>query len=239
MGEFSFRRRAPARRGVAHPRRVLVAEDETLPDRTGGSMVIARMIAHLGRSEDHADDRRGNTAPITCTRDNCPSSLGRQGPAPTWPQITYVPSAAPDPSPTPSVEGQGQCRSSVGSIRPLVAAFALCTSRPAFAYRPFDGTDAAVADRGQLEIELGPVGLLREGPNRFLVLPALIASVGLCGAPRPSVAGARSSSSACAVRSSTRIPRAPIIPCSTRRAGPRPRMPRSRSPGSRAQRARC
>jgi hypothetical protein len=68
MGEFSFRRRAPARRGVAHPRRVLVAEDETLPDRTGGSMVIARMIAHLGRSEDHADDRRGNTAPITCTR---------------------------------------------------------------------------------------------------------------------------------------------------------------------------
>ncbi|SRR5216684_2750995 len=79
----------------------------TLPDRTVGSTVIARMIAHLGRSEDHADDRRGNTAPITCTRDNCPSSLGRQGPAPTWPQIAYVPSAAPDPSPAPSVEGSG------------------------------------------------------------------------------------------------------------------------------------
>lgn len=62
---------------------------------------------------------------------------------------------------------------------PLVAALALCASRPAFAYRPFDGTDAAVAERGQLEIELGPVGLLRQGPDRFLVVPALIANVGL------------------------------------------------------------
>jgi hypothetical protein len=70
-------------------------------------MVIARMIAHLGRSEDHAGDRRGNTALITRTRDNRWFPLGRQGPAPTWPQITYVPSAAPDPSPAPSVEGSG------------------------------------------------------------------------------------------------------------------------------------
>jgi hypothetical protein len=70
-------------------------------------MVIARMIAHLGRSEDHADDRRGNTAPIICTRDNRSFRLGSQGPASTWPQITYAPSAAPDPSPTPSVEGSG------------------------------------------------------------------------------------------------------------------------------------
>ena len=61
----------------------------------------------------------------------------------------------------------------------LIAALALCTSWPAFAYRPFDGTDAAVAERGQLEIELGPIGLLREGPERFLVVPALIANVGI------------------------------------------------------------
>src|SRR5258708_26921014 len=52
----------------------------TPPDRQGVSMVIARMIANLGRSEDHADDRRGNTAPITCTRDNCSFRLGSQGP---------------------------------------------------------------------------------------------------------------------------------------------------------------
>ena len=62
---------------------------------------------------------------------------------------------------------------------PLIAALALCAPRPAFAYRPFDGTDAAVAERGQLEIELEPVGLLREGPDRFLVVPALIANVGI------------------------------------------------------------
>jgi len=62
---------------------------------------------------------------------------------------------------------------------PLIAALALCASRPAFAYRPFDGTDAAVAERAQLEIELEPVGLLREGPDRFLVVPALIANVGI------------------------------------------------------------
>ena len=61
----------------------------------------------------------------------------------------------------------------------LIAALALCASWPAFSYRPFDGTDAAVAERGQLEIELGPIGLLREGPERFLVVPALIANVGI------------------------------------------------------------
>jgi hypothetical protein len=70
-------------------------------------MVIARMIANLGRSEDHADDRRSNRAPITCARDNRSFRLGSQGPASTWPQITYAPSPAPDPSPAPSVEGSG------------------------------------------------------------------------------------------------------------------------------------
>src|SRR3954454_19685479 len=39
---------------------------------------------------------------------------------------------------------------------------------PAVAYRPFDGTDAAVADVGQLEVELGPAEYLRVGPERTL-----------------------------------------------------------------------
>jgi hypothetical protein len=42
---------------------------------------------------------------------------------------------------------------------------------PAHAYRPFDGTDAAVADKGQLEIELGPVEYRREGAERSLLSP--------------------------------------------------------------------
>ena len=43
----------------------------------------------------------------------------------------------------------------------------------AFAYRPFDGTDAAVAEAGQLEIELGPAEFSWEGSDRTLVAPNL------------------------------------------------------------------
>lgn len=45
--------------------------------------------------------------------------------------------------------------------------------RQAAAYRPFDGTDAAVADRGALEVELGPVGYVRDGADRALIAPAV------------------------------------------------------------------
>jgi hypothetical protein len=49
----------------------------------------------------------------------------------------------------------------------------------ALAYRPFDGTDADVAHAGEFELELGPVGRLREGAKRFLIAPAVIGNVGL------------------------------------------------------------
>jgi hypothetical protein len=49
----------------------------------------------------------------------------------------------------------------------------------AFAYRPFDSTDADVAKAGELEIELGPVQWLRENGKRFLQAPAVIANFGL------------------------------------------------------------
>jgi hypothetical protein len=52
-------------------------------------------------------------------------------------------------------------------------------SRPAHAYRPFDSTDASVADPGDLELEAGPAGYLRIGPSRYLVAPALVANLGL------------------------------------------------------------
>ena len=41
-------------------------------------------------------------------------------------------------------------------------------SVPAAAYRPFDGTDAAVADVGEVEIELQPAGVLRAGSPKGL-----------------------------------------------------------------------
>jgi hypothetical protein len=50
--------------------------------------------------------------------------------------------------------------------------------KSAFAYRPFDSTDADVASPGELELEVGPVGYLDEAPDRFLVAPALIANWG-------------------------------------------------------------
>jgi hypothetical protein len=43
---------------------------------------------------------------------------------------------------------------------------------PAAAYRPFDGTDAAVADVKEIEVELQPAGWLREAPQTALVAPA-------------------------------------------------------------------
>jgi len=44
--------------------------------------------------------------------------------------------------------------------------------RSSAAFRPFDGTDAAVADTGKVEIELGPVEYRREGATRTLFAPS-------------------------------------------------------------------
>jgi|SRR5277367_2261828 len=52
-------------------------------------------------------------------------------------------------------------------------------SVPALAYRPFDGTDAAVAAPGEVEIELQPAGGLREGATTTLVAPATVFNYGL------------------------------------------------------------
>src|SRR6266540_3557248 len=49
---------------------------------------------------------------------------------------------------------------------------------PAIAYRPFDGTDAAVAAPGEVEIELSPLGYLKEGSSRWLVAPSVILNWG-------------------------------------------------------------
>lgn len=50
---------------------------------------------------------------------------------------------------------------------------------PAFAYRPFDGTDASVADKDEFELEFGPLGHLREGGKRAWLGPAFVANWGL------------------------------------------------------------
>jgi len=50
---------------------------------------------------------------------------------------------------------------------------------PASAYRPFDGTDAAVADPGEMEIELQPAGVRRDDAQKTLVAPATVINLGL------------------------------------------------------------
>src|ERR1700730_4648832 len=53
------------------------------------------------------------------------------------------------------------------------------SSAPSLAYRPFDGTDAAVAEPGELEIELQPAGVLREPSQKTLIAPAAVLNFGL------------------------------------------------------------
>ena len=64
-------------------------------------------------------------------------------------------------------------------LGPIMALCLSASSGSAWAYRPFDGTDAAVAAPGELEIELQPAGRLREGGNTTLVAPATVINYGL------------------------------------------------------------
>ena len=61
----------------------------------------------------------------------------------------------------------------VGAAAALAAAGVTLWCGEAVAYRPFDGTDAAVAETGEMEIELGPVEYLRAGGERALLAPDL------------------------------------------------------------------
>ena len=54
----------------------------------------------------------------------------------------------------------------------LVSVCMLFGLKTASAYRPFDGTDAAVADKDKFEIELQPAGLLKDASGKTLIAPA-------------------------------------------------------------------
>jgi hypothetical protein len=49
---------------------------------------------------------------------------------------------------------------------------------PARAYRPFNSTDAAVAAKGEVELEVGPAGYLHAEGSHSLVAPALVFNLG-------------------------------------------------------------
>jgi hypothetical protein len=54
----------------------------------------------------------------------------------------------------------------------------LAFSAPALAFRPFDGTDAEVAELNHFDIELQPFGALQEGPDKRLVAPEAVINYG-------------------------------------------------------------
>jgi len=59
-----------------------------------------------------------------------------------------------------------------GARPSLVCVCLLLGLGPASAYRPFDGTDAAVTDKDKFEIELQPAGLLKDALGKPLIAPA-------------------------------------------------------------------
>jgi hypothetical protein len=60
----------------------------------------------------------------------------------------------------------------------IVTFAVLASPQEASAYRPFDSTDAAVADFRETEIEFGPVGFRRDDSGRTLIAPAVVYNYG-------------------------------------------------------------
>ena len=56
--------------------------------------------------------------------------------------------------------------------RALALLLALGWSEPAFAYRPFDSTDAAVADKGAFEVELSPLSFRHDDDGAAWIAPS-------------------------------------------------------------------
>jgi hypothetical protein len=69
----------------------------------------------------------------------------------------------------------GPSRASLAAVIGICAAL---WAAPAAAYRPFDGTDAAVADLGELEIELQPAGIVHTTATTALAGPNVVFNYG-------------------------------------------------------------
>jgi hypothetical protein len=68
--------------------------------------------------------------------------------------------------------------SEAATLAPLCILLVIVSATPALAYRPFDGTDAAVADPNEMEIEFQPAGALWQGSDKSLVGPWAVLNFG-------------------------------------------------------------
>ena len=65
-------------------------------------------------------------------------------------------------------------------MRPVVVLlFVACAAMPAFAYRPFVSTDAAVTDTGDVEVEFGAIGFRSDEGAKSIVAPDVISNLGV------------------------------------------------------------
>ncbi len=55
----------------------------------------------------------------------------------------------------------------------------LVAASDAHAYRPFDGTDADVAEFGEFELELGPLEAVHDPGATYLLAPATVLNLGI------------------------------------------------------------
>ena len=65
------------------------------------------------------------------------------------------------------------------STTALICALVCASARSAYAYRPFDLTDAAVAGPREMELECGPFGYIVDANGRSLVVPSAILNFGI------------------------------------------------------------
>jgi len=77
------------------------------------------------------------------------------------------------------VQGGSRALSFSHRVIALLAAACVSAASPAFAYRPFDSTDPAVAEPGELEIEFSPVSFRRGDSGNTWVAPQLKINYGI------------------------------------------------------------
>jgi hypothetical protein len=70
-------------------------------------------------------------------------------------------------------------RARLRQVALLIAGGILFMPARADAYRPFDGTDADVAETKVFELEVGPVHYYRQGSHNFLIAPDLVLNLGV------------------------------------------------------------
>ncbi len=80
------------------------------------------------------------------------------------------------PRPNPATPKPGHIARRVLFV--VCCLLALAPVRPAQAYRPFDGTDAVVADAHLFELEFSPLSYARLGSERSLVVPQVTLNYG-------------------------------------------------------------